>query len=474
LLVNIFTISEYTIEFYHNRSYNLKYPTFVKESYHIFELLQFVWKLQTVRNPTSLRSWKSGQTNIHKSDKIAIYVRLSKKIKVTINKNKMKIAFITNFDLQKQPSSRIGRWLSIKRIAQSLEKAGIEVIYIDGLKETQWPRHWTIRLKSFIYSKLGQRYLPEMNERILRDYAKQVEVKLSQENCDLILCPHNIKPITYLKAKQSIILWQDAPFYSLVDTYMKNLCQETKNSIYIAEDIAYKKCSKIFFSSDWAISEVKKFWQIPLSSLGMLPYGANFESGLDSDEISRIVAQRVTDTVCNLLFIGLDWHRKGGEIVLEVLKRLLNRGIKIQLTIVGCQPDLPIEIEPFVNRIGFINFNIESDAKRMAQIFQATHFFLFPSQMDFSPHVINEASSFGVPVLTTNVGGIPSLISEAENGFIFDLHEIDGYVDVIEKYFTKKLAYKDLALKSFDYYYKNLTWDASIETLISEMRVLCK
>lgn len=384
----------------------------------------------------------------------------------------MRVAFITNFDLQKQPSSTLGRWLSIKRIAQSLEKAKIEVIYVDRLKETQWPRHWTIRLKSFIYSKLGQRYVPEMTERILRDYAKQVEARLRQKNCDLILCPHNAKPITYLEVKQPIILWQDAPFYSLVDTYMKNLCYETKKSIYNAENLAYKKCSKVLFSSDWAISEVNKFWQVPSSSLRMLPYGANFESGLDYDEICAVVARRVTDTVCNLLFIGLDWHRKGGEIALEVLKRLVKRGVAAQLTIVGCQPDLPAEIEPFVNRLGFINLNIESDTKRMAQIFQDTHFFIFPSQMDFSPHVINEAGSFGVPVLTTNVGGIPSLISEAKNGFIFNQHEIDGYVDVIEKYFKNKFDYKDLAIKSFDYYCRNLTWDASIQTLISEMKAL--
>ncbi|GAA6620307.1 hypothetical protein NUACC26_061230 [Scytonema sp. NUACC26] len=384
----------------------------------------------------------------------------------------MRVAFITNFDLQKQPSSRLGRWLSIKRIAQSLEKAGIEVIYVDRLKETQWPRHWTIRFKSFIYSKLGQRYLPEMNERILRDYAKQVEVRLRQTECDLILCPHNAKPITYLEAKQPIILWQDAPFYSLVDTYMKNLCYETKKSIYDAEALAYKKCSKLFFSSDWAILEVKKLWQIPSSSLKMLSYGANFESHLDRDEICTIVSQRITNTVCNLLFIGLDWHRKGGEIILEVLQRLIKRGIETKLTIVGCQPNLPLEIEPFVNRIGFINFNLESDSKKMAQIFQDTHFFIFPSQMDFSPHVINESSSFGVPVLTTNVGGIPSLISEGENGFIFNQQEIDGYVDVIEKYFKNKLSYKNLAINSFHYYYKNLTWDASIQTLIAEMKAM--
>ncbi|GAB1542278.1 hypothetical protein NUACC21_49520 [Scytonema sp. NUACC21] len=384
----------------------------------------------------------------------------------------MRVAFITNFDLKQQPSSNVGRWLSIKRIAQSLEKAGIEVIYVGRLIETQWPRHWTIRLKSFVYSKLGQHYMPEVTQRVLKDYAKQVEARLSQQNCDLILCPHNAKPIAYLQTKQPIILWQDAPFYSLVDTYLKNLCPETKRSIYDMEELTYKKCSKIFFSSDWAISEVKRFWQISSSLLGMLSYGANFESGLNYDEVCKIVARRVTDEVCHLLFVGLDWYRKGGDIALEVLKRLLKRGIPAQLTIVGCQPDLPVEIEPFVNRLGFINLNVKEDAKKMAQVFQDAHFFIFPSQMDFSPHVINEAGSFGVPVLTNNVGGIPSLISEAENGFIFAQHEIDGYVDVIERYFNNKLDYKDLAMKSFDCYCNNLTWDASIQTLISEMKAL--
>jgi len=70
----------------------------------------------------------------------------------------------------------------------------------------------------------------------------------------------------------------------------------------------------------------------------------------------------------------------------------------------------------------------------MFRYFQAADVFLFPSNEDIYGHVINEALSQGVPVISTNkVNSANKLIKNGENGYL--LEELRGplFVDAIQK-----------------------------------------
>ena len=55
-----------------------------------------------------------------------------------------------------------------------------------------------------------------------------------------------------------------------------------------------------------------------------------------------------------LLFVGVDWKRKGGDFALRIAKRLNDRGIRAELTIVGGTPEIPEEMKDLVNVVGFV------------------------------------------------------------------------------------------------------------------------
>ena len=52
--------------------------------------------------------------------------------------------------------------------------------------------------------------------------------------------------------------------------------------------------------------------------------------------ISRSFWRRRGTDICRLLFLGVDWHRKGGDIALAVAELLNQKGIRTELDIVGC------------------------------------------------------------------------------------------------------------------------------------------
>ena len=82
-----------------------------------------------------------------------------------------------------------------------------------------------------------------------------------------------------------------------------------------------------------------------------------------------------------------------------------------------------------------------------------------PSRMESSPQVIREALYLKVPVVATNVGGIPELITNNENGILVKPDNSEDLLDAINTMLENRDAYR-FAERGHDFLMKNLTWDA--------------
>ena len=65
-----------------------------------------------------------------------------------------------------------------------------------------------------------------------------------------------------------------------------------------------------------------------------------------------------------------------------------------------------------------VHSNISPNTDDLRRLYQEADIFLLPSRGDLSPVAILEAMAMELPVISTNVGGIPELISDGETGFI--------------------------------------------------------
>lgn len=129
--------------------------------------------------------------------------------------------------------------------------------------------------------------------------------------------------------------------------------------------------------------------------------GANVQAAeddtLDPDRFSRK----------NILFVGIDWQRKGGPVLVEAFKDVLIAHPDATLTIVGCSPKVDL---PNTNVVGRIPL---PEVKRF---FRQAAVFCLPTRLEPFGIVFLEAMAHKLPLVGTDIGAIPDFIVEGKNG----------------------------------------------------------
>jgi glycosyltransferase involved in cell wall biosynthesis len=274
------------------------------------------------------------------------------------------------------------------------------------------------------------------------------------------LCPENAIPLAYLQCSKPLILWIDASLSSLVGfySYLDDLCEETKKNIYQLEKSAFEQCDRLVFTSDWAAQSASEIYNLPSSKIKVIPRGGNLRSERTLEEVQTSIASRTTDT-CKLLFVGVDWERKGGDFAVQVAHHLNELGIKTELWVIGVTPKLEAPLPEFVKVFGYIDKSTVSGSHKFDNLFSQAHFLILHTQADCGPNVLIEANSYGVPCVSSNVGGIPTQIHEGKNGKTFSLQvESQAYSHYIAEIFQNWQQYEELALSSFQEYQNRLNW----------------
>lgn len=165
----------------------------------------------------------------------------------------------------------------------------------------------------------------------------------------------------------------------------------------------------------------------------------------------------------NLLFVGGEWERKGGPLVLKTAAALNNRGIECCLNIVGKGPAVT-PTEPYIRVHGFLR---KSDPEQLAlyeRLWSEATFFILPSRGETFGAVFCEAAARALPAISTDTGGISGAVIDGRTGVLLSL-DADGedYADAIERTISKSGKYPEMVQNSFDRYQTDLNWDVWVK-----------
>ncbi|WP_159784776.1 glycosyltransferase family 4 protein [Sodalinema gerasimenkoae] len=383
----------------------------------------------------------------------------------------MKIAYLTEFNLtqfnpQTLPRNKLGHGQKCRAIFDALNHHH-SVISVHHLNKQREHSALLPKLKRRYHKLFQKTYLPWTEPQFTRDYGQQLQTECDRLNPDIILTSDS-NLIAYLNLNQPIALWTDTSYAGLIDHYpgYQNLCSASRRQLYDLDKRAYQRCRGLFFASQWAADIAGEAYQLPSDKINVIPFGANLSQVPTSAQVEAWRRSRPKQP-CKLLFIGVDWQRKGGDMALAVAQELNQRGYPTELTLVGCQPPHPVP--SFVQSLGFLNRQQPQDAATLDRLLGESHFLILPSRAECYGHVLCEANAFGVPVLTSDVGGIPTVVRQGVNGQRFPLDATAAdYCNWIER-LLQEGGYQDLAQTARQEFEQRLNWQVGAATLAHQL-----
>jgi len=178
-------------------------------------------------------------------------------------------------------------------------------------------------------------------------------------------------------------------------------------------------------------------------------YGLDFEyllGPIDIEKFEGIEAVKSDTNENQVIYIGRDSPEKGIDILKSIEKQIKGK-------VVYC-------------------INIEW--KKAMSILKSSNVLVLPSRIESIPNVIKEAFFLKVPVVATNVGGIPEIVTHGKTGLLVPPNEPQSLADSINHLLENKEYAKKLADAAYEFLINNLTWDILLPKYIKFYEDLVK
>ena len=219
------------------------------------------------------------------------------------------------------------------------------------------------------------------------------------------------------------------------------------------EKLALEKAFKIIFSSEWIKKRVIEFYGIDANKIDVIELGANIPPPTH-------YSIDINTEICRLVFIGRNWEKKGGDVVLQAYRILKESGFPCSLTVIGSTPKETPDADEGLTVIPFLDKSNQEHLKKLCKILSESHFLVLPTRFDAYGIVFCEASAYGVPSIAANVGGVGQPVREGKNGFLLPPDATaQDYAEKIKTVFGDRESYIRLRASSRHEYETRLNWD---------------
>src|SRR5579871_4102097 len=148
--------------------------------------------------------------------------------------------------------------------------------------------------------------------------------------------------------------------------------------------------------------------------------------------IQRAEAKDETKTNPFVLFVGAPWYLKGVDLLIAAFRRLAPDFPDVQLKLMGFFPDrTPLEkLAAGCDQIEIMKHRPHPETVKF--IGQAS-ILVLPSRCEGMGRVLIEGMASAVPLIGSDVGGIPYMIRDGENGLVFPSGDVKALEDRLRR-----------------------------------------
>jgi glycosyltransferase involved in cell wall biosynthesis len=283
----------------------------------------------------------------------------------------------------------------------------------------------------------------------------------------------------FLTTNIPIVIVHDATWRQYVHAYpgtRNRMPDETYAHGMEAERLAFEKATWIVFFTKWAASAAALEYPWATSKIHVIPPGANVFSETIGDDVCANIHKRLSKPY-KILFVGADPQRKGLDVAVEVISKVNKSGIEAVLHVVGvpCTVSTMLSVAPEyacpdergVVAYGRLRKGIQQERMLLERLYRECYLLLAPSRADCGSQAICDAAAYGLPCLTSGVGGIRDLVQGANGISVGTASPAEVYAQSIEQLFASPLRYESLCRGASTSYKTVHNWEQHLGTMSS-------
>ena len=223
---------------------------------------------------------------------------------------------------------------------------------------------------------------------------------------------------------------------------------------------AFHNAAHVFTRSELVRLDIVNNYGIPAGKVSVAGGGVNLE----------VFPERVKSLHTGfpeILFIGSEFKRKGGEVLLHAFsiaqKRVPGAHLKL-LTRDAVPRDLPlenVEIVPYV-----------WDREQVRRLYAEADIFVLPSREETWGDVLLEAAAYGVPSIGVRGGVMNEIIKDGETGFLTPLEDAEALASAMILLLENKNLRLRLGENARDYVTSFFTWDHVVDRMFSKIETI--
>lgn len=222
----------------------------------------------------------------------------------------------------------------------------------------------------------------------------------------------------------------------------------------------YRGARGIFTFSDHVAGLLATDFEIPRERITTVYAGPNVNA-------SRATAAERGAPEFNILFVGREFERKGGDTLLRAFAMVREEFPQASLTIVGPR-DLHVD-QPGVVNLGYLNGDNPSDRDRLVRAYREATLFCFPTRYEPFGLAVLEAMYAGLPCVATRAWAIPEMVIDGQTGYTAPAGDVGAFAGAVCRLLADKKLAAQMGAAARERAERHFSWEAVTRMMADRM-----
>jgi glycosyltransferase involved in cell wall biosynthesis len=185
---------------------------------------------------------------------------------------------------------------------------------------------------------------------------------------------------------------------------------------------AFAHASALIVWRQWAKDSLIHDYGVPAEKVHVISPGVDLAQWPQVAPEDRL---RASDGwLPRVLFVGGDFERKGGRLLLECFERWFVGRCELDLV-----TQTPLTTPPGAR----LHTDLTPNSDELKRLYAQADIFVFPTLADCAPLAVPEAMAASLPIITTYVGAIPEMVQDGVNGLLVRPGDLEALRGALER-----------------------------------------